>query len=399
MRQSIFGRLRSMAAPHKRSRSDILGYYIGSNFDDLTVSGYTSLLQSPDVAAVASAVATIIASATICLMRNTPQGDVRVRDRLSRFMDIHPYSLGTRKTLVEWIIVTMLTAGNGNAFVLPMTEGGLLADLLPMPGASIISAGDNDYQIQWKGRTYAPDEVLHFVYNVDPTQPWMGRGVRVQLKDILQNLKQAATTTNSFMAEKWKPSVIIKVDGLADEFSSPEGRKNLLTSYLSSDNAGDPWIIPADLMDVQTIKPLSLEDLAISDSVQLDRRSVAAAFGVPAFLLGLGEYKQDEYNGFIRRTIIPLATGIAQELTKKLLTSDEMYFKFSTRRLYSYSLSELAQVGDDQFVRGIMTANEVRDWLDLSPKPGLDDLVILENYIPQGMIGEQKKLKGDDNDE
>ena len=201
------------------------------------------------------------------------------------------------------------------------------------------------------------------------------------------------------MSKKWKPSIVIKVDGQADEISTEKGRRNLLNSYVSSDNAGEPWIIPAELMDVQTIKPLSLEDLAISDSVQLDRRSVAAAFGVPAFLLGLGEYKQDEYNGFIRRTIIPLATGIAQELTKKLLTSEEMYFKFSTRRLYSYSLTELAQVGDDQFIRGIMTGNEVRDWLDLSPKSGLDELVILENYIPQGMIGDQKKLKGDNNDE
>ena len=27
-------------------------------------------------------------------------------------------------------------------------------------------------------------------------------------------------------------------------------------------------------------------------------------------------------------------------------------------------------------------------------KDGLDDLVILENYIPQGMIGDQKKLDG-----
>jgi hypothetical protein len=28
------------------------------------------------------------------------------------------------------------------------------------------------------------------------------------------------------------------------------------------------------------------------------------------------------------------------------------------------------------------------------PKPGLDELVILENFIPAGMIGEQNKLKG-----
>lgn len=390
--------LERLKKPQKRGKdATMLGYYLGDwNSDNLSVCGYTSLLQSPDVAAGISAVASIVGSATICLMRNTADGDIRVRDRLSRFVDVHPYSLGTRKTWMEWIVTTMLSTGN--ACVLPLTEGGMLRDLIPMPGASAAGTEDDRYQVLWKGRTYAHDEVLHFPYNPATDQPWRGRGIRVQLRDILQNLKQAAATTNSFLTDKWKPSVIIKVEALSEEFDSPSGRDKLLENYISTDRAGKPWIIPAGLLDVQTVKPLSLADLAINDSVQLDRKSVAAALGVPPYLLGLGEYKQDEYNGFIRRTIIPLATGIAQELTRKLLTSDEMYFKFSTRRLYAYSLTELATVGDDQYVRGIMTGNEVRDWLDLSPKPGLDELVILENYIPRGMIGDQKKLKGNGED-
>ena len=42
--------------------------------------------------------------------------------------------------------------------------------------------------------------------------------------------------------------------------------------------------------------------------------------------------------------------------------------------------------------RGWVTGNEARDTIGMSPKDGLDELRVLENYIPNDMSGLQKKL-------
>ena len=365
--------------------------------DTLAVPGYTRLIDSPDVLAAIGGLADIISNATIQLMRNTDDGDVRVRNQLARFMDISPWRHGTRKDLISWIVWTMLTTSTGSAFLLPQTERGLLSELEPMPGAYALS-DDNGltYYVMWQGRRYASDSVLHFKRWPDPAQPWQGIGLRISLRDVTSNLRQAAATKKGFMSDKWKPSVIVKVDALANEFADEAGRKRLVDQYMSGSSAGEPWVIPAELMEVQQVKPLSLTDLAIKDSVELDKREVASLVGVTPYMVGVGSYSDAEHNHMIRTTAVTISNIICQELTRKLLISEEMYFQMSTRRLYSYTLQELASVADDQYIRGLMDGNEARDWLGLSPRKGLNELVILENYIPRGMIGNQKKLEGGD---
>ena len=364
-------------------------------WDSLECRGYTTLAHNPEIATAVDTIAKLIGSMTIHLMENTQDGDVRVRNELSRKLDIDPNDNMTRSAFVQWIVKTMMLEGNGNAVVYPETRRGLLRNLQPIPPAFVSFVPDGwGYRVAISGREYDPSEVLHFVLNPGSYYPWLGEGYRVALADVANNLKQAAATEKGFMSSKWKPSIIVKVDALADEFSNPEGRRRLLESYIETTQAGEPWLIPAEQFSVEQVKPLTLSDLALADFVQLDKRTVAAVLGVPPFVLGVGEFHRDAWNNFVSSTIMPLARSLEQELTKKLLRDPAWFFRFNVRSLYNYDLADLARVADDQFVRGIMTGNEVRDWIGLSPLPGLNDLVILENYIPRGMIGDQNKLNG-----
>ena len=390
-----------MSKKQKRAREPTqkrsVAFVTNSGWETLECAGYTSLAHNPEVTTAVDTIARLIGSMTIHLMENTENGDIRVRNELSRKVDIDPNRYMTRSAFVQWIIKTMMLDGNGNAVVYPETRRGILRNLQPIPAAfaSFIPDGFG-YKVVISGREYDPDNVLHFVLNPGGYYPWLGEGYRVALSDVANNLKQAAATEKGFMSSKWKPSIIVKVDSLTDEFSSPEGRRKLLEDYVETTEAGEPWMIPADQFSVEQVRPLTLSDLALADFVQLDKRTVAAILGVPPFVLGVGDFHREAWNNFISSTIMPIARAIEQELTRKLLVSPNWFFRFNVRSLYNYELRDMAQVADDQFVRGIMTGNEVRDWIGMPPLEGLNELVILENYIPRGMIGEQNKLNGGD---
>ena len=232
---------------------------------------------------------------------------------------------------------------------------------------------------------------MHFVYNPDPVYLWRGQGVTVTLRAIAENLRQADKTKNAFMSSEWKPSVIVKVDGMTEEMADPEKRAELVKDYVSPATPGAPWVIPGEVFDVKEVRPLSLNDLAIKDSIELDKRTVASVIGVPAFLLGVGAFNRDEWNNFVQTKIRAIALSIQQELTRGLILNPDWYWQMNFWSLMDYDLKAISDVllaGSD---RGFVNGDEWRDRVHMNPA-GLKEYRVLENYIPWEMSGQQKKL-------
>lgn len=369
----------------------------------LECAGYTSLDHDPTILTACQAIASLVGLVSWHIMENTESGDRRIVNELSRKIDIDPNSYVTRADFYESIAMNMLLYGDGNAIVRPHTENGYLRDLEVVPMDRVSFMPDNvlgyGYWIYIDGIKYDPRDLLHFRLHPDKNYPWKGNGIRVAIKDIAGNLKQAAHTEKAFMSSEYKPPLIVKVQAMGEEFQTPQGRKNIAEDYLKTSGSGEPWIIPAGEMDVTSVKPLTLSDLAISDTVKLNKETAAAIVGVPSFLVGIGDFKKDEFNNFIQTTVRSIVNKIQQTMTKGVLLSPNWYIKGNVWALLDWDLQQITSVFTAMGDRGWVTGNEARDRINLEPREGLDELKVLENYIPASMSGNQSKLTGGNDNE
>lgn len=370
-------------------------------WDSLLLSGYRPLDRCPEIIAACDSIAQLIASMTIYQFENTEKGDVRIKDGISRLVDIEPNHYMTRATWINAVVMNMLLYGRGNSVVIPHTKRGYLEELEPVQASRVGFIADGyKYKITIDGIPYSRNQLLHFVFRPDKNQLWKGKGIQIEAAEVAQNLAQASETVKGFMGSQYKPSLVIKVDTMSEEMSSKEGRSELLRQYVENSDAGRPWLIPSDTFEIEQIRPLSINDLAIPDMVKLDKETVSSILHVPPFLLGVGKFDKQEWNNFIATTVQYIAKIIEQELTRGILISPNRYFAFNIRSLYRYDLSETATVYKELRSIGVVSGNEVRDAIGLSPREGLDELVMLENYIPIEKLAQQKKLlQGGDKNE
>lgn len=365
----------------------------GDGQDVIRPTGYTPLSQNEDIRRCVGKIAGLVSCMTVMLMENREGGDVRIRNELSRKLDITPNRNMTRMNFIQRIVTDMCIYGNAVAY--PTMKGGYLESLDPWDASAVsFHAKGSGYEIHYQGRTFQPDEVLHFVWNPDGREPFRGVGVAPQLRGTVENLLQENSTKSAFLRSKWKPSMIISIQADNADLQDKELRRNILGSYVSETEQGEPWVIPAGEIDVKTIQPLTLRDLSLQDGITLDKQEIAAAIGVPGFLVGVGQFSREEHNHFVATTIMEFATGIQQELTRKLVTSPKWYVKLNQKSLLQYSLTEKMGFVKEMVAGGMLSRNEGRNEFDYAPvdNEGMNDYIVLENYVPVERVGDQKKL-------
>lgn len=395
--KDFFNRRAREPSRRRDAASDLQAFFYGRVNEQAFPSGYRSLADCPEVQTAIMRVAQMISIMSIRLKRNSTDGDTREHNRLERLVDIEPVKgLYPRQIWIQSIVEDMLI--HGNAYVQPITREGLIDELRKLDYNDVVREDSKyGYTISVCGRRVETDDVLNFPFNPDPRTPWKGRGLLV-LPSVAKALVQARETANG-LRENPIPSIIVRVNGLTEELRSDEGRDKFEKRYLKRKSTGAPWIVPGEAIDVKDLKPLSIKDLAIPESMTLDTKLVAAIVGVTPYMLGVDAFNRDAHNNMVATTLPPITQVIEQVLTAGILHARDLHFVMDYMKLMSYDPENIRSFMYEGMDRGAFSKNEARAALGYEPIEGGDVYVALENYIPADMAGKQKKLQEGGNEE
>jgi len=237
---------------------------------------------------------------------------------------------------------------------------------------------------------YDQDDVFHV-----PNIGWNGKRGLSTLRSALLNAAGGALAADkysaTFFANDATPRGYIKFEQQLKEEQAKIIRNYWFDQHQASDKRHMPAFIPQGGEFKQIT--MSAEDTQLLETRSFNVADIARIFGVPPHMIGhmeksssWGTGLEQQSLGFLIYTLRPLIMRIEKEVQRKIIRSDEYFFKFNIDGLLRgdiktrYEAYQIGLGGNQQ--PGFLTINEVRELEDRAPIDGGDEL-----YKP--LTGEQ----------
>lgn len=266
------------------------------------------------------------------------------------------------------------------------------------------------YDILVNGRTYRDFEFLKITRKTK--DGITGQGI------IKDNAEALATAYNSLVFE----NVLVKTGGNKKGFLKANGRlsREAITELKTAwnnmyKNNTENVIVLNNGLEFQEASNTSVE-MQLNENKKTNSIEICKMFTVPPALLE-GTATEQEYNNFIKITILPILKAIETALNKDFLLPSEkesFYFAFDTKELLKGDIEKRYKAYEVAVKNGILQVDEVRYMEDYEPlgldfiKLGLQDVLYnpktKEIYTPNtnkstNMDKPTEELEGGEDDE
>ncbi|GIN59236.1 phage portal protein [Lederbergia ruris] len=237
-------------------------------------------------------------------------------------------------------------------------------------------------------------EVLHFLgMTKDGIQ---GMAIKDYLKTLIDNAQASTAYTNNYLRNGLHSKGIISYVGDLDEGKQKalQERFKRLAGGVSNSGSLLPLPIGFDYKSIST----SMADAQFKELSELSIQEIASAFGVKPHQINSLEQSthsniEHQQKEFYVETLQPILTQYEQELTYKLLTSQEVndgyFFRFNVDVILRSDSKERAEYITTLVEKGVITSNEARGLIDMPKLEGGDKLIVNGSYIPIDLVGTQ----------
>lgn len=379
--KSIFDIFKTKKKPEQRGFIDP-GYGTWFNLSSASVSTEQALRLGAVYAAVNQ-----ISNAVACLDIDIKAGDEKIKHPLGDLLTINPdprlNSFEFRK-LITW---SLLLRGNGYAYIerddqLNCKQLWYLSpdDVFP----SITKEGKVVYYVKSLDSVIGDYDMIHLWLHLD--QNFNGISVIRYAAETLAGATAAERTSNNFFKSGGKLAGILKVHGNFSEETRKQVKESWQTSFGSETDKVPVALLPQNI-DYQSVS-VNPVDADLLNNRKYTIVQIAQFFNISP--LKLYDLTHTSYNtleqtqlAFLQDTILPITKAIEAEFNKKLFKPSQVGQKsvvFNFKSLMATNKQEQAAYYKELLVNGIMTCNEVRKELGLSPVEGGDDRVMQMSY-------------------
>jgi HK97 family phage portal protein len=180
------------------------------------------------------------------------------------------------------------------------------------------------------------------------------------------------------------PAGILSGVSFSDETTEESLRKKFGESY-SGLNTGKKLMVLEEGVKFERvgIPPVDAQYL---ETMRFNVSEIARIYGVPLYMLADHEKQtswgtgiEEQKDGYITFTILPIATQSEQELNKKVIKDDDYFCEYLTAGLLRGTMTNRMNAYQKGFAMGMYSPDDLREMENMNPLPNNEGT---KNYIP-----------------
>lgn len=371
-------------------------------YDDVAPVGIDAALQVSTVWACVKLLSETISSLPLFLYRTGANGERKLARDDDLYMVLHdmPNRRQTAQEFWEYMLINLFLRGNAFARIVRNSRGKVVS-LWPLSADQVEVKKLEDgslvyiYAVDSSQFIFADKDVLHVrgiggdVVGLSPLDYMRG--------SVSLAIKAQSHTNKTYNKNARRPGIL-----MSDNVLTREQRSALKNNFADIVAGGEKELYILEAGFKFEALGLTPADLQLLETQQYSVENLARFFGVPSVLINdtsktttWGTGVEQIIEGFYKFTIRPQVERIEQSISRWVLSPSQrasgMIVEFSLDALLRASLKDRIEIYAKATQNGIYTRNECRQFENLPPKDGGNDLTVQVNLAPLDMLRSMDK--------